>query len=149
MTETARALLTAAVLSGSAFAVFAYRVRQADPMSPDRLVGELRLAQWAAILLAATGAVPLGLAVSPASGALGAVEVAIGVGFVVIAAAILLRDPRSALVTSASAFIAHALVDIAHRPGWLAPDLAPRWFIVASAIYDVCIAAVCLWAQRR
>ena len=60
MTDTARVLLTAAVLSGVTMATFAWRVMRTDPSHPDRLVGELRLAQWAAVLLTAIGAIPIG-----------------------------------------------------------------------------------------
>jgi hypothetical protein len=59
------------------------------------------------------------------------------------------REPRAALIIAATAFVAHALTDLAHRPGWLSPDLSPRWYVVGSAIYDVCVAALCYVATRR
>jgi hypothetical protein len=40
-------------------------------------------------------------------------------------------------------------VDIAHRPGWLSPDLAPRWYIVGCASFNVYLAALCYLARRR
>jgi hypothetical protein len=76
-------------------------------------------------------------------------DAAIGVGFVALAGLVLLREPRDGLFLAAAAYILHALVDLAHRPGWLSPDLAPRWYIVGCASYDVYIAALCYWARRR
>lgn len=149
MTDTARALLTAALLSGSALAALAVRVRRIDPESPQRLIGELHLSQWVAVLLAATGAMPLGLAVAGGPILLGAFDVTIGVAFIGLAGVMLQRHPRQALLLATSAFVLHALVDIAHRPGLLSPDLAPRWFTVACAVYDIYIAAVCYWARWR
>ena len=54
-----------------------------------------------------------------------------------------------ALMTLAIAFVAHALVDIAHRPGWLSPAIAPQRFIAGCAAYDVYVAALCFWARGR
>ncbi|MFI5178905.1 MAG: hypothetical protein ACHQO8_10095, partial [Vicinamibacterales bacterium] len=79
----------------------------------------------------------------------GHLDAAIGVGFMLVAGLILLRDPREGLAIAAAAFVLHALVDIAHRPGWLSPDLAPRWYVVGCASNNVLIAALCYWARRR
>jgi hypothetical protein len=76
-------------------------------------------------------------------------DVTIGAVLVLAAAAVIQREPRVALIIAATAFVAHALTDLAHRPGWLSPDLSPRWYIVGSAIYDVCVAALCYVATRR
>lgn len=149
MTDTARVLLTAAVLSGSALGVLAWRVGRTDPSQPARLVGELRLAQWAALVLAATAGLPMGLAVALPSMPDAHLDAAIGVGFVALAGLVLLSEPRDGLFLAAAAYILHALVDLAHRPGWLSPDLAPRWYIVGCASYDVYVAALCYWARRR
>ncbi len=67
----------------------------------------------------------------------------------IVAALVLLLEPRQALLVLALAFAAHAVVDISHRPGWLSAAVAPRWFIVGCALYDVFIAALCFWARRR
>ncbi|HUL72962.1 MAG TPA: hypothetical protein VLT86_07660 [Vicinamibacterales bacterium] len=149
MTDTGRVLLTAAVLSASAFGVLAWRVGRADPSLPDRRVGELRVAQWAAILLAATAGIPVGLAVALPTIPAGHLDAAIGVGFVLFAGFVQLRDPREGLALAAAGFVLHALVDLAHRPGWLSPDLVPRWYVVGCASYNVFIAALCYWARRR
>ncbi len=149
MTDTGRVVLTAAALSLTAIGMLAWRVARTDPMQPERLVGELRLAQWAAILLAATGAIPIGLAVGLPSMPGGNLDAAIGMAFVLLSGLVLLREPRDGLFMVAAGFVLHALVDIAHRPGWLSPDLAPRWYIVGCASYDVVIAALCYLARRR
>jgi hypothetical protein len=47
------------------------------------------------------------------------------------------------LTIIALAFAAHAIVDVAHRPGLLPEGLAPRWYAVGCAVYDVVIGAVC------
>jgi hypothetical protein len=91
--------------------------------SPQRLIEQLRLAQMAALLLSLT------------AGAY--------IGFAVVAAMTMVRDPRQALMIVALGFTAHAVLDIAHRPGLLPEALAPRWYAVGCAVYDVYIAAVC------
>jgi len=149
VTDTARLLLTAAILSGSAIGVYAWRLSRTDPMTPERLIGELQLAQWAALLLAATGAVSMGLAVGAESRPWVNVDAAVGIGFVALAAVVLKREPRDALLWAAAGFLVHALTDIAHRPGLLPSDLAPRWYMLGSAIYDACIAAAIYLARRR
>ncbi|HYN07424.1 MAG TPA: hypothetical protein VES67_08550 [Vicinamibacterales bacterium] len=150
MTDTARVLLTAAVLSAGAMVILAWQLLRTDAQSPARLIGQLRLAQCAAMLLAATGAVPMGLAIAVAPDVyLAHLDVALGVIFVVVAGLVLLRDPRQGLLVAAIAFVAHALTDLAHRPGWLPPALAPRWFFISCAVYDLLLAAVCYWGRRR
>jgi hypothetical protein len=149
VTDTARVLLTAAVLSGITMAAFAWRVMRTDPSHPDRLVGELRLAQWAAVLLAGIGAIPIGAAIVHATLPFTGVDAAIGVIVVGIAGLVLQRPPREALLLATGGFLLHALVNLAHRPGWLAPDLAPRWWTVGCAIYDVLLAAICYGARHR
>lgn len=141
-------LLAAALLSSSALVVFVWRLVRLESDDPVRRVGELRVAQWAALLLAARAAIPIGLAVAGADQPLAHLDAAIGIGFAIAAGGLLLREPRQALGLAAAAFLAHALVDAAHRPGWLAPDLAPRWMIVGGATYDLVMAALCFRARR-
>ena len=89
------------------------------PASPERLVGELRLAQMAALLLTLTAGAYIGFAVvrenEPGVGC----DIALAVGFLLVAAVTMVRDPRQALTIVALAFAAHAVVDVAHRPGLL------------------------------
>jgi hypothetical protein len=149
MSDTARLLLTAAVLSVSAFAAFAWRVTRADPSQPERLIGELRLAQWAAVLLAAAGSAAIGFATARASVPLGTIDVTVAVSYVLLSGLVLQREPRSGLLLAAVGFLAHALIDLAHRPGWLSAELMPRWYIAGCAAWDLALSAVCFWARRR
>jgi hypothetical protein len=110
--------------------------------SPDRLVAELRLAQFAALLLAITAGAYIGFAVKHESQLGVGFDIALALGFLIVAAATLVRDPYQALTILALAFAAHAVVDIAHQPGGL-PDVAPRWYLTGSAIYDVYIGTLC------
>ena len=149
MTETVRALVAAAVLSASAFATLAWHITRTDATRPERLIGELRLAQWAAVLLAAIGATSIGLAAARADVPTGTVDVAAAVVFVLAAGLVLLSEPRAGLLVAAFAFVGHALFVLGHRPGWLSAETVPRWYISGAAAYDLALAAVCFWARRR
>ena len=149
MDDTARLVVTTFVLSASALSVYVWRLTRIDPSHPQRLIGELRLVQWVAILLAMTGGAWMGLAVRAGGEPLAGLDVSVAVGCAIAAALALLSEPRAALALLAAVFMAHALVDIAHRPGWLPPTIAPRWFTVGCAAYDVYLAALCYWARRR
>ena len=149
MTDTARLLLVAAVLSASALAAFAWRLMRSDPGAPERLIGELRLAQAGAILLAVVGGAWLGLGVAHEADLLSGLDVSIAIVYAILAILAMQLEPRQALLLLAAAFVAHALIDIAHRDGGLSPAVAPRWFIVGCAAYDVFVGAVCFWARRR
>ena len=149
MSDTARLLLTAALLSGLSIGFFAWRLSRIDPTQPERLIGELRLSQIAAVLLATMGAMPAGLALAagPAPGA--NFDAAIGIAFIVLAGFLLFRHPREALLIAFAGFLTHAFVDLAHRPGLLSPEVVPRWYAVACATYGLYLAAVCYWARRH
>jgi hypothetical protein len=134
MNETARALLVAAILSGTGL---------------GWLIGELRLTHWMALVIAATAGAWLGLAAAAGANRLAGLDVTISVAYIVFAAWVMQRETRAGLVALSIAFVAHALIDVAHRPGWLSPDLAPGWFVVGGAAYDVYLAALCFWVQRR
>jgi hypothetical protein len=149
VSDIARLLLMAAVLSASLLWLFAWRLTRLDGHDAARVIGELHLAQWAALLLAAIGAVPIGLAVARDTVLAGTLDVSIGLIFLGIAGVVQRREPREALLLATGAFVLHALIDIAHRPGWLSTELAPRWYIVGGAVYDVYLAALCYWARRR
>ena len=149
MTDTARLLLTAAVLSASALTVFAWRLTRVDPSHPQRLIGELRLAHLGAVLLALTGGTWIGLGVAHEADLFAGVDVSLGVAYALAAVIALHLEPRQSLLVLAGAFVLHALIDIAHRPGGLSPSVAPNWFIVGCAAYDVFIGALCFWARRR
>ena len=149
MTETARVLLVAAILAAAGLAAFAVRVRRLEANDPARLIGELRFSQWAALLLATIGGAWLGIAAVREPVAVGGVELTLAIATIVVAAWTLQQDTRIALLVLGAAFLAHALLDIAHRPGWLAEDVAPRWLVVGCATYNVVMAALCYGLQRR
>lgn len=149
MTDTARVLLTAALLSGVAVSLFAWRVTRIELDEPERLIGELRLAQWMAVLFAGSSGVPIGLALARPATPFGHLDVALAAAFIAVAGFVIQRDPREGLLVASLGLIAHALVDIAHRPGWLPPDLSPRWFTAGCATFNVYLAAWCFWARHR
>ncbi len=60
-----------------------------------------------------------------------------------------IREPREALWLAALAFLAHALLDLAHRPGWLSTDVFPRAYLIGCAVYDGCLAGICFLARQR
>jgi len=111
--------------------------------APQRLIDELRLAQMAALLLTLTAGAYIGFAVvrehEPGVG----LDIALAASFLMVAAITMLKDPRQALTILALAFAAHAVVDVAHRPGVLPESLAPRWYSIGCAVYDVYIGALC------
>jgi hypothetical protein len=148
VSDTARALLTFALLSSTALGVYVWKLSRLDAAGPDRLVGLLRLAQWAALALAALGAVSIGSTIAHEAAPLGTIEVTLGLAFIVIGAVVLHREPREALLLAAGAFVLHALVTLAHRPNGL-PPIAPAWYTAGSAIYDLFFAAACYWARRQ
>ena len=149
MSETIRALVAIAVLSGSAFAVFVWRLSRLDAAEPARLIGELRFSQWMALVLGAVGGAWLGVAAVRMPSGYGALEATLALTTILFAGWTLQRETRQSLLLLSAAFVGHALLDVAHRPGWLAADLAPRWFTVGCAAYDIYLAALCYWAQRR
>src|SRR4029078_3514654 len=111
---------------------------------------ELRLAQLAALLLSLSAGAYIGLAVAH-EGARGVGgDVARTGGVFVAAAATLVLDPRQALTILALAFAAHAVLDVAHRPGWPLPDgIAPRRYSIRCAAYDFYIGALCYFPILR
>jgi hypothetical protein len=142
-------ILTIAALSAAVMAALAWRVVRSESASPARLIAQLRVAQWAAVVLAAVGGISIGLSVAAEAVPAATLDVTIGAALVLASITVIQREPRVALIVAASAFVAHALTDLAHRPGWLSPDVSPRWYVVGSAIYDVCVAALCYVATRR
>jgi hypothetical protein len=144
VTEASQTTLVAFALVGSGVTWQAVRTAGVPVNSPDRLIYELRLAQIAALLLALSAGAYIGLAVAHEAQPGVGFDVALAVGFFVVAATTLVRDPRQALTILALGFAAHAIVDVAHRPGWPLPDgIAPRWYSIGCAVYDVYVGALC------
>ena len=150
MGEAAPAVVVAFVLIASGITWLAVRSARVPVTSPDRLVAELRLAQLAALLLVLSAGAYVGLAVAHEAQPGVGFDIALAAGFFVVAASTLVRDPRQALTILALAFAAHAIVDVAHRPHWPLPDgIAPRWYSIWCAVYDVYIGAICYFPMLR
>ena len=143
MTDGLRTVAVAFVGLAAGLTWYAVRTAAIPATSPDRLVAELRLSQFAALLLALTAGAYIGFAVNHESQPGVGFDVALTVGFLVMAATTLVREPRQALTVLALTFAAHALFDVAHRPGALADGIAPPWYLIGGAVYDVYIGALC------
>ena len=142
-TETLRALFAAFLALGGALLWLAARAVATASGTPERLIADFRIVRLAALLLAVTAGMSIGLAAAHETIPSGALDVTFAAGFVALAAVSVTRDPRQALMLLAGGFCAHALVDIAHRPGWLSPDVGPHWFFMTCAVYDVAVGAIC------
>ena len=143
MSEALRTTLIAFGALGLGLTWQSIRTATIPTASPERLIAELRLAQIAALLLTLSAGAYIGFAVGRENDPGVGLDIALSVAFMLIAAVTMLRDPRQALTSVALAFAAHAVVDIAHRPGLLPEALAPRWYAVGCAVYDVFMGAVC------
>jgi hypothetical protein len=149
MSEGLRTLLVAAVAFGAGFSYQSLRTAAIPTSSPERLIAELRLAQIAALLLALSAGAYLGFAATHEARTGVGLDIAFSAGFFVLAAYTLTCDPRQALTLLALGFGAHALVDIAHRPGMLPDGIAPDWYSVGCASFDVLIGALCYYPILR
>ena len=143
MSEALRTTLVAFVAFGAGFTWQSVRTSAIPTSSPQRLVDELRLAQMAALLLVLAAGAYIGFAVAHENDLGVGFDIALAVCFLLIAAFTMVRDPRQALTILALAFAAHAVVDVAHRPGLLPEGLAPRWYAIGCAVFDVYIGALC------
>lgn len=142
MSEASRTILIAAVALAAGFTWQGVRTATIAVSSPDRLVAELRLAQIAALLLATTAGAYIGFAAGHENTTFIGIDVALAIGFFLVAGFTLVRDPRSALTVIALAFAAHALLDVAHQPGVLPDGIAPRWYGLGCAVFNVYIGAI-------
>ena len=134
---------------GAAFTWLSIRTSSIPASSPERLVSELRLAQFGALLLAMTAGSYIGIAVTHETRLGVGLDVALAMGFLVTSAVTLLRDPRQALTILALGFAAHALVDVGHRPGLLPEGVAPSWYAIGCAVFDLFIGALCYFPLLR
>lgn len=149
MSEAARTLLITFGALAAGFTWQAVRTAATPTASPDRLISELRLAQLAALLLTLVAGVYIGFAIIHENARGVGLDITLAVGFLLVAAVTMVRDPRQALTIVALAFAAHAVLDVAHRPGMLPEGLAPRWYSIGCAVYDVYIGALCYWPVLR
>ena len=143
MTDGSRALLVAAAALAIILVRLALAAVRSDPSSPARLVAELRLAQFAAMVLMLSAGVYIGFALTHEETTGSGLDIALAVGFLVVASIAVTRDPRTALTLLALAFAAHAGLDLLHGAGMLPPAAMPGWYATASAVYDVGVAGLC------
>ena len=143
MSEAARTVFIVFGALAAGFTWQAARTAATPTSSPDRLVGELRLAQLAALLLTLSAGAYIGFAIGRENAPGAGLDITLAAGFLLVSAVTMVRDPRQALTIVALAFAAHAVVDVAHRPGLLPEGLAPRWYSIGCAVYDVYIGALC------
>jgi hypothetical protein len=149
MSDSMRTVLIAALAIAAGFTWQGLRTAAIPVSSPERLIAELRLAQIAALLLALTTGAYIGFAVAHENQPRSGTDVALAVSFCIVAASTLVRDPRQALTIIALAFATHAVVDVAHRPGLLAEGIAPRWYAIGCAVFNVYIGAVAYFPILR
>src|SRR6185437_6302914 len=86
VSDTARVLLTAGLLSSTALGVYVWILTRQDSAGPERLIAQMRVAQWAALALASMGASSIGLTIANEAAPLGPIEVTLGFAFIVVAA---------------------------------------------------------------
>lgn len=149
MSEAFRTVLIAFGGLALGFTWQSIRTAAVPASSPDRLIAELRLAQFAALILTLTAGAYIGFAVMRENQPGVGLDVALAVGFLLVAAVTMVRDPRQGLTIVALAFAGHAVVDVLHRPGLLPENLAPRWYSIGCAVYDVYLGALCYWPMLR
>jgi hypothetical protein len=111
--------------------------------APDRLILELRLAQFSALLLVLAAGIYIGLAVAHEETAGAGLDIAIAMGFFVAAGVITTWEPTQALTALAMAWAAHGLVDLAHITNLLPSTVVPSWYATGCAVYDVVVATIC------
>ena len=143
MSEALRIALIAFGSLAAGFTWLSVRTAAQAPATPQRLIDELRLAQLAALLLVLASGAYIGFAAARENEPGVGLDVALAIGFLIAAGLSLIKEPRQALTIVALAFAAHAVLDVAHRPGLLPEGLAPRWYSIGSAVYDVYIGALC------
>lgn len=102
-----------------------------------------------ALLLATVGGSWIGLAAARATPPLATIDLTVALGAIIVAAWALQRETRSALLLLSIAFLAHAIIDAAHRPGMLDTDVSPRWLTLGCAAFNLYLSALCFWVQRK
>jgi hypothetical protein len=94
VTEGFRTAIVAFGVLGAGLTWQAIRTAGEPVNSPDRLIYELRLAQMAALLLTLSAGAYIGLAVAHEAQPGVGFDIALAVGFLLAAAATMVRDPR-------------------------------------------------------
>lgn len=145
--ESARVLAVGAATLVAAFGVLTWQTMRLPAHAPGRVIAELRLAQAGAVLLAFSAAFLAGLAAG-GSGPVAALDMGCAVLLCGLALMTLVRDARAALGWLAAAFLARALLDLAHLPGWL-PAVAPAVVLQGSAAANLAGAVCCALPLSR
>jgi hypothetical protein len=143
VTETARVLLTAGILSAVALTAFVWRLVRPGRAAHEYLIDQLRLSQLAALLLVVTGGAGIGMAAARAASPSASVEAAAGIVIIVASLIVLRSEPPAALVVAAVLFLLHAAFDWSHRTSLFSEAIVPPWWSLGCAIYDVYLAALC------
>lgn len=143
MTGAVPAFAVVFLAFGSTVGWLALGARRAEPTSGQRLVAELRLAQFAALLLAFAAAVPMGFALGHHDAAGAGLVVAIAAGCFTTAGLVTTWEPVRALTALTVTWGAQAMAALAHGVGLLPPEIVPGWYPAAGAAYGVAIAALC------
>jgi len=149
VTDAARALIVALLALTVGLIRLAIIVTKTDPASAPRLVAELRLAQFAALLLVLNASIYIGFALAQENINGSGLDVALGFSFLVLASVTVTRDPKLALTLLAASFAGHAIVDLLHSTGALPTAAMPHWYATLCAIHDVTTAAVCYLPVAR
>ena len=149
MTEASRTILIAALSIAAGMTWQGLRTAAIPVTSPDRLIAELRLAQIAALVLMATASAYVGFAITHEAEPGVGLDIALALGFGIVAAVTLVRDPQQGLTLLALAFAAHAVFDVAHRQGVLPVGVTPRWYALGCAVFNVYVGAVTYWPMLR
>ncbi len=143
MDDATLALIVACAALAVAMVRLSFLAMRADSNSPDRLVAELRLAQFGALVLAVVAGAYVGFALAHADTSGSGLDIALAVGFVVLASYAQTQEPATALTLVAAGFGGHAVVDLLHAAALLPSDSLPTWYPTACALYDVAVAGVC------
>jgi hypothetical protein len=149
VSDSLRTIALGAATLALACTWLAVRTARTPVSSHERLVAELRMTQLASLILVLVSGAYVGFAAWQESRLGAGLDVALALGFLAAASTALTRDPREALTLLALAFAGHALVDIAHFPGWLPQGIAPRWYAVGCASLNVYVSALCYLPTLR
>lgn len=144
MSEAALAFVATALALGGGVMWLTRSAIVTDARSPDRLVAELRLAQYSALLLVLAASIYIGFALAHDEVGAG-FDIALATGFFLLAGVATTWEPRRALTLLAVAWAAHAAVDLAHAADVLPAATIPAWYPTACALYDVAVGALCYW----
>ena len=126
--------MLALIVAGAALAIAIVRLSilavRTDNNSPARLVAELRLAQFGALVMAVVAGTYVGFALTQSEVNGSGLDLA-------------LAEPATALTLGAAGFGGHAVVDLLHGATLLPSASVPEWYPTACALYDVAVAGVC------